>query len=63
MTAVAYPTFGMKTITPTEFSKVFENFKNHVKVLENSLNGKQFLVGNQITLADLNVASMLTIPF
>jgi glutathione S-transferase len=63
MIAVAYPTFGIKTITPSEFSKAFENFKNHIKVLEHSLNGKQFLVGNQITLADLNVASMLTIPF
>jgi hypothetical protein len=35
MISVAYPTFGMKTITPSEFSKVFENFKNQVKVLEN----------------------------
>jgi hypothetical protein len=35
MISVAYPTFGIKTITPTEFSKVFENFKNHIKVLEN----------------------------
>jgi len=28
MTAVAYPTFGMKSITPAEFAKVYENFKN-----------------------------------
>lgn len=35
MISIAYPTFGVKTITSSEFSKVFENFKNQVKVLEN----------------------------
>ena len=63
MSGVAYPTFGMKIVQATEYSKLLETLKNHLKVLDNALNGKQFLVGSQVTLADLNVAAILTIPF
>ena len=40
MSGVAYPTFGMKDVPAAEYTKLLESFKNHLKVLENALNGK-----------------------
>jgi hypothetical protein len=40
MSGVAYPTFGMKVVPAAEFAKLLETLKNHLKVLDNALNGK-----------------------
>jgi elongation factor 1-gamma len=45
------------------YAEAKKGLKEAVKVLEGSLKGKKFLVGDSVTIADITIASVLSIPF
>lgn len=54
------PMFGMGDPDPARIEEEEGNFKRFAAVLDAQLDGKQFLVNDQLTLADFCVASSLT---
>lgn len=55
--------YGSYKLDNARFNELIKNLKDSVKVLNGHLNGKQFLVGNSVTLADVVVGSVLTPAF
>ena len=51
--------FGYKLMTQADFKVAGEKLREGIKKLETLLNGKDFFVGNSITIADLRVAGFL----
>ena len=51
--AIIYPMFGWEDYCKEFFEKENIKIKNHIKLLEKELEGKQYLVGNRLTLADI----------
>ena len=49
------PIFGWKYYSKEEVNNASKDLKKRIEVLEKHLNGKEFLVGNSITLADIVV--------
>jgi len=58
-----YSIFGWAPVTQTEFNDAIKAIKGHVKTLNTALEGKKFLVGDSITVADLTVALVLSYLF
>jgi glutathione S-transferase len=54
--------FGNEDIFMSSWNEASKDLKAHCKVINNALEGKQWLVGNSITLADVLVASTLSLP-
>lgn len=55
--------FGWAEVTQDAWNDSAKEVKNLVKILNNALEGKQFLVGNQLTLADMTIALVLSYLF
>jgi elongation factor 1-gamma len=58
-----YPVAGYMPFSKTSYEKSKVDLAKALQVLNEHLNGKAYLVGNQITLADIVVASTLLYPF
>lgn len=54
---------GYSTVDEKTFQTNFETLKSKLKVLEEHLNGKKFLVGDSITIADCSFVALLRAPF
>lgn len=52
-TSIVYPIFGWRAASKEAMDDANKRIKDYVKVLENHLNGKKFLVGEKMTLADV----------
>jgi glutathione S-transferase len=59
---VAYNVFG-SVWNPEDFNNGVKGIKEQVKILNTHLEGKQWLVGNSITLADVSNFISLVTPF
>ena len=53
--ALIYPLFGFATYNKEEADQASKDIKEYLKVLNKHLEGKQFVVGNSITLADVEL--------
>lgn len=60
---VLQPLFGWKQVTSAQFKPAKEKFVGNLKHLEALLNGKDYFVGDSITIADIRIAAILTWPF
>lgn len=58
-----FPLFGFMAPNPKQVGKAREDTKKAMKVLENHLRLRTFMVGRQITLADIAIAGALVYPF
>jgi glutathione S-transferase len=48
--------YGTEECTLQEHTHIYNLMKDHIKVLNNNLKGKTFLVGSTLTIADLQLA-------
>ena len=55
--------FGYINTFQDEFNAAQTDIKSQIKTLDTRLNGKDWLVGERLTLADLYVAALLTVPY
>jgi len=53
---------GLKTIDEKTYSSNLETLKNKLKVLEEHLNGKKYLVGDNVTIADISFVALMRGP-
>jgi len=60
---VVYSVFGHMTTAPADFAKALQNLKSKAKTVDNALKNKSYLVGDQLTLADVIVAVAFVLPF
>ena len=51
--AIIYPMFGWQELNKETFDKENGKIKDYLKILEKELQGKTYLVGNRLTLADI----------
>ena len=51
--AIIYPMFGWSDFCKESFDRENTKIKEHLKLLEKELEGKNYLVGNRLTLADI----------
>ena len=51
--AIIYPMFGWKEFCKDSFDKENAKIKEYLKILEKELQGKEYLVGNRLTLGDI----------
>ncbi|RLN49675.1 hypothetical protein BBJ29_001207 [Phytophthora kernoviae] len=58
-----YPILGWGKFNAAALAKAKEDVKKALQILENHLHLRTYLVGEQITLADISVASALVYPF
>ena len=58
-----YGVFGHKEMPQAQFTEVMKKLKEHMKILNSYLDGKYYLVGDNITIADIMVAMYLSVPF
>lgn len=63
MYPIAFTAFGHKKVTSAVFKTFKEKFVAALKHVEALLNGKDFFVGDSITIADLRIAGILVFPF
>lgn len=56
-------TFGWAVIESDVYNNSVKELKEAIKVLNTHLQGKDYLVGNHLTVADLIVACSLILPF
>lgn len=54
---------GREIVSQDKFKKDLANLKSVVKMINDKVEGKMFLVGNNLTVADLIVAQSLTLAF
>ena len=54
---------GRKELPADAFTEKMKNFKNQLMVLNNYLKGKYYLVGDNVTIADVIIAIYLMTPF
>ena len=54
--------FGNEDILLSNWNEASKDLKAHCKIINNALEGKQWLVGNSMTLADVLVASTISLP-
>lgn len=63
----AFSTFaavaGWMPASKEKFTEAKKGLKEAVKVLDTHLKGRKFLVGESVTIADITIASVLTLPF
>ena len=55
--------FGYIETFQDEFNTATSDIKSQIKTLDTRLNGQDWLVGERLTLADLYVAALLTVPY
>jgi elongation factor 1-gamma len=55
--------FGWAEVDKADWDQAGKDLKAHAKTLNTALEGKKYLVGNSVSLADLVVASMLQYAF
>lgn len=55
--------FGWQPVNEKDWNEAAKNLKSHCKVLNTALEGKKFLVGDSLSLADIVVASVLMYAF
>ena len=60
---VAMAIFGWGPVSKADYDDGFKNLKAHVKTMNSHLEGKQWLVGNEITLADVVLSQSLYLGF
>jgi len=58
-----YGVFGHKEIPQNNFADIVKEMKSKMKVLNDHLNGKYYLVGDNVTIADIMLAVYLIVPF
>jgi len=63
MYTVCQGIFGWAEVTMADWNEASKNVKAHVKTLNTALEGKKWLVGNEMTIADVFVALMLSYSF
>mmetsp|Transcript_16940 Transcript_16940/g.18911 ORF Transcript_16940/g.18911 Transcript_16940/m.18911 type:complete len:296 (-) Transcript_16940:40-927(-) len=63
MFPVAFTAFGYKKMTAAAYKASNEQFKDALKRLDAMLKDKEFFVGDAITIADIRIAGLLTLPF
>jgi elongation factor 1-gamma len=56
-------TFGWGVVDSDVYNSAVKDLKDSIKVLNTHLQGKDYLVGNHLTVADLVVACSLILPF
>jgi elongation factor 1-gamma len=54
---------GWRPLNKDLYNEARKGLKEAVKVLENHLKGRKFLVGESVTIADIAIASVLSFPF
>jgi glutathione S-transferase len=60
---ISRATFGWNTTTETEaFNHATKELKEAIKLLNTQLQGKDYLVGNRLTVADIVAAVALILP-
>lgn len=59
---IAYNTLGM-AFNLTQYNDAVKGIKEQVKVLNSHLQGKSFLVGDRLTIADIAQFTSLIVPF
>lgn len=60
---VAMAVFGRVETKPEDFTKAVNKLKNHAKTLNNYLDGKHFLAGEKLSVADVICACALIMSF
>jgi glutathione S-transferase/translation elongation factor EF-1beta len=60
---VVYAAFGINTVPQDEFTKAVSVLKGKAKLLNDQLKGKSFLVGDNLTVADVVAACSLIVAF
>ena len=58
-----YAAFGHTQIPQAQFADLMKKLKSHMKILNDYLDGKYYLVGDNVTIADIMVAMYLSLPF
>ena len=56
---IFFPIFGEKPDTAANFNEAVKELKAKVKIIDGALKDKQWLVGNDMTIADVAVANIL----
>jgi len=59
---IMYGVFGHKELQAATFNEHVKTLKTNMMTLNNYLNGKYYLVGENVTIADIMVASYCVIP-
>jgi glutathione S-transferase/translation elongation factor EF-1beta len=59
---IAFHTFGI-AVDEAAYKKAVQDMKNQVKVINEKLKGKSWLVGDSLTLADIATFNILILPF
>lgn len=62
MFPVAFTAFGYNKLTAAAYKVHNEQFKDTLKKLDAMLEGKEYFVGGALTIADLRIAGLLTLP-
>lgn len=60
---VVYAALGHKVVKAEDFQKDVKNLKAVVKTLNDHLKERHFMVGDNLTIADVVVACSLIMPF
>lgn len=63
ITSVIYGVMGHAQVPQAQFNETMKKLKAHMKILDSYLDGKYYLVGDNVTIADIMVAMYLQIPF
>jgi len=58
-----YGVFGRKEVSTDAFNNTMKNLKSQMKILNTHLEGNYYLVGDNVTIADLVMATYLIMPF
>jgi len=62
-TTVSNGIFGWADVMQDTWNEASKNLKAHMKVMNTALEGKKFLVGNEMTVADVVAACSLLLNF
>lgn len=57
------PIFGLMQMPDEQFKDAMKKFKDALRTLNDELEGKEFLHGDSLTLADVYIAVALNVPF
>ena len=63
LTKVIYPLIGAAPAHPKEYNNQIKELKDAAKFLDTQIKGKQYFVGDAVTLADLKLAVLLSYGF
>ena len=51
--AIRWFTFGQASVTTAQYNAVYGLYKDNMKLLNKHMNGRQFFVGDSLTIADV----------